>query len=1133
MLVRGVYMKKTVNIFMTMLVLVTQFMPMTIMAVGESEKKNPDSYWSEKNAPIFYGATKITLELGSVEKFDVLDTRFRIFAKDFEDGDLTSKIKHTGEVNVQKEGTYEITYTVSDSHGNQSKMVVPVVVTAPASNETPKINVERTLYTTPSVWNMDLVGTRRCNYGDRQILGVYLPANTKIRARILSASNNIAIRFLANDSAVEGNGVTLSTNGSWAEIQNIKNDVSYDSVPLFTTSVMGKGVPLNTVFKVELEYTSTIPELNYYHQNDDEKAFREQWTADKNTYGVIENEVLTAVVPFADLNKLTNYYKNGFKSLDQFCEYWKKVVDRMDALIGLSLNPENVLDQNVRTKYLVRANIHGGGAAYYASDHVGIHNASIAAFFEMNWGGLHEFAHGYQGTFGKGAMSLGEVSNNILGRYIQTDKSIYFHPGDWLGNMASIETSKNQERLDGKTFVETQVSTRLYALINLFDSLEGGETYAKMFQWYRRAINEGKQMTNQDAYVLSIADLYGVNIIPYMEAWKLNISDSVKSSVYEKNYPMYSILKDTVTDSNVDKVLKGEGTNRKFALVTNEVLQKYQIKSNLTINIDINDINDIKGQYIFVKNGNQVIKKVKVESKTVTIPDCPVGTYYVQMPTNYKYQQNYFYATVKDGVENTYQYTYTLLQNLNYNNSYYFQLVGPNNTHGYRLTFKDNFKKATISLNGARLYAGESYVIIKDAKGNIISEERKNYDAGNGIYFNFPKGSYDVDLGVGYTIEVYHPNKANIQWYSTLTNERVMNYTPSKETTIYTITENGIKMENMTDEDVSNLSYEFLKKTLVKTIEDYKNKVTDEELNNKFINFRGKQTVLGAYNQLKKEDQTEYQQLISRIKRGGVPTIQYVGKSSYDANEKIELYQLIEVSDNEDGVITASKNNTKVITSLDMNKAGSYDVLYQVTDSDGNMTSSKLKITITKEEEPVEPTPETPNVPEQPVNPAPEVPSTPDKPDIPETPSVPEQPVDPTPEVPSVSETPSEPVTPNTSNGSTTDSKKPSTTQKEPTKDTPSGNASSNNTTSKQNTPSSNNNVTSSESKHPEENREEIVIPEEKPEEIENEPEEKEEVKEEMTSLEKYEKKEKTIALLGIGITLLLIIGVYITGRKM
>ena len=95
----------------------------------ETVKKNENSYWSTSNKPIFYGTTKITLKKGIIDKFDVLDTRFRIFAKDFEDGDLTNKITHSGNVDPNKVGNYQITYRVKDSHNNESIIVVPVEVT--------------------------------------------------------------------------------------------------------------------------------------------------------------------------------------------------------------------------------------------------------------------------------------------------------------------------------------------------------------------------------------------------------------------------------------------------------------------------------------------------------------------------------------------------------------------------------------------------------------------------------------------------------------------------------------------------------------------------------------------------------------------------------------------------------------------------------------------------------------------------------------------------------------------------------------------------------------------------------------------------------------------------------------------
>ena len=178
------------------------------------------------------------------------------------------------------------------------------------------------------------------------------------------------------------------------------------------------------------------------------------------------------VVTYADVPYMTNYYGNGFTSLDKFFEYYQKVVEKMDEYVGLEFNPEKITDQNVRTKYLIKANRHGVGAAYYAGDHVGVNNESMRSFFEMNWGGLHELAHGYQGSLGKGAMQLGEVANNIIGHYIQIDKSIYFHQGNWLGNLADIEEDRNANRLAGKTFLEIDEPTK---------SAMSGNEYVKIF----------------------------------------------------------------------------------------------------------------------------------------------------------------------------------------------------------------------------------------------------------------------------------------------------------------------------------------------------------------------------------------------------------------------------------------------------------------------------------------------------------------------------------------------------------------------------------------------------------------------------------------------------------------------------
>ncbi len=929
----------------------------------ETVKKNENSYWSTSNKPIFYGTTKITLKKGIIDKFDVLDTRFRIFAKDFEDGDLTNKITHSGNVDPNKVGNYQITYRVKDSHNNESIIVVPVEVT---DQSDAKITVEKTLYTIPSTWNMDLAGFSRCNYGDRQILGIYMPKETTVKARIISSDADISLDFITNDSALEISQ-NLPKDGSWVTLQNKvvnkeTNEISYyDAVPVFRSTVLSKdATDLSKTWKVELQYDEDIPSLKYYHENDDQDAYYKAFRESGDTYSVIENEVLTIVVPLKDIDRLVNhtYYDNGFKTLDEFLNYYQKVVDQMDEYIGLSLNPEKITDQNVRTKYLVRANVHGAGAAYYSGNHVGIHSDSISAFFQMNWGGLHELAHGYQGNLGKGEMGLGEVGNNIIGHYIQIDKDIYFHPGDWLGELSKIEDNKNKDRLAGKLFTELDVSDRLYMIVNLFDYFEGGTTYSKIFSWYREKLEAGKipnKNANQDIYVQAIAEIYNVNIIPYMEAWNLTISDDVKEDIYSRGYQTLTILKDMVSEDTLSKITTDSENKLKYRLVDNETYNKYNIVGNATIKINIDDLEKIKGKELIIKDQDKIIRKEKITSNEVTIKDLNVGSYDIQMPILNDYLQNRMNILVKEGKDLTYEYSYQKLTDIDYGNYLSFILQGTYNTYGYKLTFSNHYKTAKIEFGQAGFSnISEASVRIYDKQKRLVSEEVKGYDelgnaSSNGIYFNFHKDPYEVNLEPGYTIEVTHSNYQNkVKWMNVLNNEEVIEYVPTTLTTNYIVIEDGIIMEGMNEDTAHELAYQTLRSQIMSELDAYQERVTKEELENRTINFTEKSHMIYLYQLLNEEDQEKYNELITKVKQGGIPTVKTVGKLEYDQAQQIDLYSLIEVTDNEDGVIDLNSENTKIETNLDNNKAGVYKVSYEIQDSDLNKVSYELEIKINK-----------------------------------------------------------------------------------------------------------------------------------------------------------------------------------------
>ena len=65
------------------------------------------------NAPVLEGVKDVTIEVG--DKFSSLDG---VYASDFEDGVMTSKISVVGPVYYEREGVYDQTFTVTDSDGN-------------------------------------------------------------------------------------------------------------------------------------------------------------------------------------------------------------------------------------------------------------------------------------------------------------------------------------------------------------------------------------------------------------------------------------------------------------------------------------------------------------------------------------------------------------------------------------------------------------------------------------------------------------------------------------------------------------------------------------------------------------------------------------------------------------------------------------------------------------------------------------------------------------------------------------------------------------------------------------------------------------------------------------------------------
>ena len=315
------------------------------------------------------------------------------------------------------------------------------------------------------------------------------------------------------------------------------------------------------------------------------------------------------------------------------------------------------------------------------------------------------------------------------------------------------------------------------------------------------------------------------------------------------------------------------------------------------------------------------------------------------MPILIEYAQNSTNIQIKSNTDNVYTYTYNKAEEIEFNNYLMMRVLGYNyDTIAYQLTFKNNYTKAEIKYPNQSAMSGTEYVKIYDTEGTLVTE-----DLATGGYFNYNKGTYEIELKPGYIIEINYPNKYKnkVIVYNTLTNQVMSEYGALNTTTRYTIIENGLIREDMNEEEAKDLAYFELRKELINIIENYMKKVTEEELNNKVINFKEKAYIVGVYELLRENDQKQYTTLIDAIKRGGSPIITVTGKSfSYEIGTNIDLYKFIEVTDNEDGNILIDENSIIITTDLENNKPGIYQVKYEVKDSDNNISTETIQIEI-------------------------------------------------------------------------------------------------------------------------------------------------------------------------------------------
>lgn len=922
--------------------------------------------------PIFYGASKLKISNDLVTTFDPYDSRWRVYVRDYEDGDLTHKINMiSNNVTPTVVGDYEVKYSITDSDNNLVNFKLDVQVTSETSQT---VVVERIVYAIPAMKNMSDTGMERCNAGDSQNLGIYLPSGTSAKIEYIS-DDTLPSKFKITNCTNTRDHNNIYTSDTSIDIKSLRDNVSYDCIPLITSPRLTDET-IDKTYSFRLTYKNDVKPLTYYHYGDNEVNFFSTWNSNQHSFSLIDGEAFQMVVPLEDKDKLVGE-SFDFKSLDEVLSYYLKVVNRYDKMAGLSFETKDELDKNYRTKYLGLADGHWVGSsigAFYEASYIGIGSYSAIGFFRYGWGSLHEFGHGYQGSFGRGvsggfSMNLGETGNNVLAHYIQLDKTVYKANGDWLGDMKTIEEEKNADRITGVNIFEgggyTYASTRLYFLINLFDAFGGEEVYGKLFSYYRHFIKDnGTNYTIPDIYASFFFEKYNANILPYLNAWKLDVSNSIKLKITNSNSKNYIIPFDVLSSSELSTYKENYPNNLLYAPTSEEKLDMNNVKYDLNINIDIDDISKLNGKYIGIKKNGNFITKVKIEdSKTLTIKNLERGFYQVIFPAIDLYDLNEAKAIYLSDENNSISNTYTKIET-SFDHQATLKILGrANKTLGFSMAFSDKYTKANLTFGASNLgnqnnwWTGEradltcASVIVKDEEGN----ELYNWTVkGRGYFQDLENQVSSIDLKYGYTIEVYDyfgEDKGLVNIYSNSASDTTLisDYDIKSKTKTFKVTEYGLSLLEVESFNVKQVMYNKIKNDWINNINTLVASLTEESLKNRNIDISIKNTILKYYSYLEDEDKPEnIQETLTKIQKGGSPTITLVkgDNITLSLNENIDLYSLITIYDNEDYDIESNSSNVTLTSSLDTSKKGTYQVTYQVKDSDNNVSTKSITIQV-------------------------------------------------------------------------------------------------------------------------------------------------------------------------------------------
>ena len=484
---------------------------------------------------------------------------------------------------------------------------------------------------------------------DRQSLGIIVPAGGTFSVRRSSAIDAVLEMDLLNN---RGSTETyLRVTGEWTTVT-----VPAASVPFIRTPYIPG--------EVHIEFSSVGHVLlPTYRTPGDVELFFQQWDKTESAFALIETMYANLLVPAIDKIALKALLQT--EGADALEIYYRGVFEYFNQLAGIAFNAPVRTDKNIHNRYFIKADIDGGGYAYYGHNWTAQTGGSIAPCWlntsPDNWCALHEIPHGYQTlAMYNSSVRTGEVWNNIYATYYQhkmMGESVYAR-GWMYGGNAQATFDSMRSRIDSAVPVaEWHLHELLFVFMLIIDKV-GEAEFTEFNQYYRRLAN-AENFNYLDHPLIDMlmsrwADRAHVDIGPFMAQVGAGVSESVLLKNFYGNFQPCCPLHRVVPPDQLADIQKRLNLKTPMSLVDCKSLQVTDLKGDLTLIMTDQCFLEYKNKSLVLRTGSNISRTLKVISPTLKLVGLPVGVYNLLPPVTPRSArvENYRYVEVAANMNN-------------------------------------------------------------------------------------------------------------------------------------------------------------------------------------------------------------------------------------------------------------------------------------------------------------------------------------------------------------------------------------------------------------------------------------------------------------------------------------------------